>query len=57
MKTVQDLIDDLGKLEPSATIHIYCNKSGKPVPPDKITVADNDDETPTDYHLYSSYVG
>jgi len=54
IKTVQELIDDLQKCEPSATIHIY-NESNNPVPPDKIVVADNDDETPSDYHLFSTY--
>lgn len=57
MKTVQDLINDLEKLNPMASIHIYCNKSDEPVPPDKIVVADNDGDTPIDYHLYSTYTG
>ena len=57
MKTVQDLISDLEKLNPEATIHIYCDQTGEPVPPDKIIVADNDDDTPIDYHLYSTHMG
>lgn len=56
MKSVQELIDDLSKLNPGAIIEIY-DERGNPVPPNKITVADNDGDTPTNYHLYSSDKG
>lgn len=57
MMTVQDLIKKLQELNPDALVHIYCDKSGEPVPPDTIHAANNDDDTATDYHIYSSCVG
>lgn len=54
MKTVLELIEDLQKLNEGAIIHIY-GSDGDTLPPDKIIVADNDDDEATEYHLYSTY--
>lgn len=55
--TVFELAEELNKLNQEATIHITCGKTGGLVPPDKVTVSDNDDDTPVDYELHSSYEG
>lgn len=50
---VKELIKELDSCNQEAEIFIY-NEDGEPCAPDSITVANNDDDVPIEYHLYSS---